>query len=111
MNPELIATGFAFSLLLVKMTTLALKGSLVQGTFLMSALYAVLFWGAVRPIADAMSGQGYIRIWDRHGNLSKYSRDKNPNSYAFVLIVSFAISIAVILVTFIFNTPDLLQTE
>tara|TARA_B100002052_G_scaffold138042_1_gene126498 strand:- start:631 stop:975 length:345 start_codon:yes stop_codon:yes gene_type:complete len=111
MNPELIATGFAFLLLLAKMTMLALKGQLGQGTFLLSAFFSVLFWGGVRPIADAMSGQGYIRIWDKYGRLTKYSRDKNPNAYAFVLIICFATSMAIVVAAFVVPPIDLLRIE
>ena len=111
MSPELIATGFAFSLLLAKTTMLAFKGQLGQGTFLLSAFFSLLFWGGVRPIADAMSDQGYIRIWNRHGILTKYSRDKHPNAYAFVLIMCFVISMAVVVAAFVVPPIDLLQIE
>ena len=111
MNPELIATGFAFLLLLAKMTVLALKGQLGQGTFLLSAFFAVLFWAGFRPIADAMSGQGFIRIWNKYGRLTTYSRDKNPNAYAFILIMCFATSMAVVVAAFVVPPIDLLQIE
>ena len=111
MSPELIAIGFAFALLLAKTTTLALKGQLGHGTFLLSIFFALLFWGGIRPIADAMSGQGYIRIWSRHGILHKYSRDKHPNLYAFVLILCFVISMAVVVAAFVVPPIDLLQIE
>ena len=111
MNPNLLAITFALLFLIAQIVKLYLQQSLAQGTFLESALGATFFCASIRPIAFALAGKGYVPMMNRHTTVRIARRDADPGLYAMTFMGSFIVSLAVVVLAFVFPTADLSQAE
>ena len=111
MHPDCLALIFSLIFFLAKLVKLSAQDSLLQGTVLMSGLYTTFFFGFIRPIAHAISGKGYVPLMNRRTTMRRASKAKNPDIYMVTLIESLIVSLAVVVIAFAFQTPDLSQAE
>ena len=93
MRSDVLAAGFAFVLLVIRLIVLSLQGMMSQANFVACAGVAFCFWGAMRPSTNVIADLGCIRPW-HHSHLVKDKRDENPNYYAFILIISWIAALA-----------------
>ena len=100
MRSDILAAGFAFVLLAIRLIVLSLQGLMSQSNFVVCACLAFCFWGAMRPSTDVITDLGYIRA-SSNGRLIKVKSEESPTYYALILIISWIAAIA--LAVFMFS--------
>ena len=100
MRSDLLAFGFALVLFAIRLVVLSLQGVISQMSVAMCFLLAIFFFAFIRPSTDVITGLGYIRTSSSGNRLVKIKREEQPFYYAFTLLISWIVAIALAIFMF-----------
>jgi len=89
MTSDLVAGIVAFSLAAIKITFTPVR------SYLFVVVWALIFYVAMCPITETLTGKEYLRNWTRSRSweLKKHSKKKDPFYYYLSLILAAILSV------------------